>query len=551
MKARTVAVRTRELSDELTPTQVVPNPLGNTLAIALQHHEAGRLSEAEVLYRWVVDLQPNHSDALHLLGVLEHQRGDNAAAMDLLGRAIALNPRDAVFRSNFGIAARDLGHLDEAIASFRHAVALKPEYAEAYINLGVALSDSDRLIEAIDCFHHAVRLKPDSAEARNNLGLALTRQGCLDEAIATFLVALALRPGFTEAHHNLGNVYRERGELDRAADSFSRGLAQRPDDAEAHFGLALVRLHQGELEAGFAEYEWRWRCPSFATGQRALPAQPMWDGGAIERRTILLHAEQGLGDTLQFLRYVPLVAGRGARVVLEVQRELLPLLGSLAGTAQVVARDEPLPAFDVHAPLLSLPHLLRTTHASIPAEVPYLRADPARVAAWREHRGMVKEGVGLRVGLVWDGSHGQKQNHRRSLALDALAPLGEVPGIQFVALQKGEAASQASSPPPGLELINLGPALVDFGDTAAVLEQLDLTISVDTSVAHLAGALGRPVWVLLPFASDWRWLKERSDSPWYPTARLFRQATPGDWPGVTAQVTTALGELSRQRHSGA
>jgi tetratricopeptide (TPR) repeat protein len=524
--------------------------MDRVVEIALQHHRAGRVSEAEVLYEWILELQPTHRDALHLRGFAAFQQGKHELALEHISQAIGVDPDEPTFHNHLGLVLMATGKLEPAVESLQRAVALKRDYAEAYNNLGVALRKQGRLDEAIVEFRQAVALEPGSAGAHSNLGGALRDQGRLDEAIASFQHAVALKPDHHEGHLNLGNSLNDQGSPDEAAESFARALALQPDDADAHFGAALVRLVQGDLERGFAEYEWRWRCPSFAGGQRALPAGAMWNGGPLDGRTILLHAEQGLGDTLQFARYAPLVATRGGRVVLEVQPELLPLLRGLPGVEQLVARGERLPSFEVHAPLLSLPHLLGTRLATIPAEVPYVRADPTSTAAWAKYLSAGDAGAGLRVGLVWAGNQDHKRDSSRSVPLAVLAQLGAVPGVRPLALQKGPAAAQAETWPAGLQLINLGPLLADFGDTASVIENLDLVISVDTSVAHLSGALARPVWVLLPFVSDWRWLREREDSPWYPTARLFRQPAPGDWDSVVARVADALRELAAAHNPG-
>jgi Flp pilus assembly protein TadD len=509
------------------------------------------MSEAEVLYEWILELQPTHRDALHLLGFAAFQQGRHELAIEHISRAIVVDPDEPTLHNDLGIVLRSVGRLEQAVESLRRAVALKCDYAEAHNNLGVALREQGRLDEAIAELRQAVAQEPGSADAHCNLGGALRDQGRLNEAITSFQHAVALRPDHHEGHLNLGNALSDQGLPAEAAESFARALALKQDDPDTRFGAALVRLVQGDLERGFAEYEWRWRCPAFAGAQRALPVEPMWDGGPLDGRTILLHAEQGLGDTLQFARYAPLVAARGGRVVLEVQPELLQLLSGLPGVERLVARGERLPSFEVHAPLLSLPHLLGTTLVTIPTEVPYVKADPTSTAAWAEYLSAGEAGAGLRVGLVWAGNQDHKRDSSRSVPLAVLAPLGSVPGVRLLALQKGPAAAQAETWPDGLQLVNLGPLLADFGDTASVIENLDLVISVDTSVAHLAGALGRPVWVLLPYASDWRWLCERKDSPWYPTARLFRQAAPGDWAGVVARAAAALQDLSAAHSMGA
>jgi tetratricopeptide (TPR) repeat protein/glycosyltransferase involved in cell wall biosynthesis len=514
------------------------NNLGCLLA------EQGGLDEAAASYRRALALKPDYAEAHNNLGLLLKNRGELDDAVESLRRALALKPDFAEAHSNLGLVFGEQGRHDEAAASLRRALALKPDFADAHSNLGLVLKKQGKHGDAADSLRRALALKPEHPDAHNNLGTVFHEQGRLDEALASLRRAVAVKPDYVEAYHNLGVVCSDAGDLDGSIASFRQALARRPDYADAHFGAGLSLLLQGRLEQGFAEYEWRWRCPDIAVHARRCP-QPQWDGGPLGGRTILLHAEQGLGDAIQFARYAPLVAARGGRVVLECQPELAALLWTLSGADQVVSRGEQLPPFDVHAPLLSLPYLLGTTLETIPAEIPYLRADPDRVAAWAAHLAMAGGGDGgLRVGLVWAGNPAHKNDRRRSLTLDALRPLARVPGVRLFALQKGTAAGQTEAPPLGMALINLGPQLADFADTAAVIQQLDLVITVDTAVAHLAGALGRPVWVLLGSPPDWRWLWRGEDSPWYPTARLFRQERFGNWEGVIARVAAALGDLA-------
>jgi hypothetical protein len=317
-------------------------------------------------------------------------------------------------------------------------------------------------------------------------------------------------------------------------------VSQRPDYADAHFNLAASLLLVGQFDEGWREYEWRWKQEKKKPHLRGF-SQPLWDGGDIGDRILLLHAEQGLGDTLQFCRYVPAIAA-GRRVVLEVQRPLVPLLAGLPGLERIVAQGDPLPPFDLHCPLLSLPLVLGTTLETIPGQTPYLRADPQRTAAWRERVGQLD---GLKVGLVWAGNQAMSGDRRRSARLELFSELADLPGVSFVSLQKGPAASQ--SPPSGLILHDWTDDLQDFGETAALIEALDLVIGVDTAVVHLAGALGRPVWLLNRFDRCWRWLLNRDDSPWYPTLRQFRQSQPGDWRGVLREVRAELQTCSLGR----
>ena len=502
MATRSARLRKRE------PRQIVPGCVMSQLTIqqafdlALQHHQAGRLGEAEQLYRQILARQPGHIQAMHNLGQIALQAGRNDAAVDLIRRATSLGPNYAEAHNNLGNALRAQGQPDEAIAAYRRAFALNPNLPEVHNNLGNALAEKGQLEEAITAYRQAISLRPEYAEAHYNLGSALKEQGQLDEAIAAYRQAIALKPNLPEAHNN----------------------------------LSLALLARGDFQQGWEEYEWRWKCKGFPPPRNF--AQPQWDGGPLEARTLLLHAEQGLGDAIQFIRYLPLVAQRGGRIIIECQAELQRLFQTMAGICQVVAFGQPLPAFDLHCPLLSLPRVFGTNLANIPHIVPYLSPDPALVDAWSRTLGS-PDGR-LRVGLAWAGSPRFKGNRARSLNLQQLAPFAAVPGVKFYSLQKGAAGEQAKSPPVGLELVDLGPDLNDFADTAAVMSLMDLIITTDTSVPHLAGAMGRPVWLMLQFAPDWRWLLERQDSPWYPTMRLFRQSRTGDWDGVIMRVVDAL-----------
>jgi Flp pilus assembly protein TadD len=512
--------------------------------LALQHHQAGRLQEAERLYRQVLAQQPEHLDALNNLGVLAHHVGRNDLAVGLIRRAIALRLDYPEAHSNLGSILADKGQLDEAIAACRVAIALRPDYAEAHSNLANALRDKGRLDEAIAAYGQAIVLKPDFAEAHNKLGGALNEKGQVDEAIAAYHQAIALNHNFPEAHSNLGNALRNKGQFQEAVAAYRQAIALRPDFAEAHYNLGSMLLAWGNFQPGWEEYEWRWKCKGFPSPARNF-AQAQWDGCPLEARTLLLYAEQGLGDAIQFIRYLPLVAQRGGRIIIECQAELQRLFQTMAGICQVVAFGQPLPAFDLHCPLLSLPRVFGTNLANIPHIVPYLSPDPALVDAWSRTLGS-PDGR-LRVGLAWAGSPRFKGDRTRSLNLQQLAPLAAAAearptarGVKFYSLQKDAAGEQAKNPPVGLELVDLGPKLNDFADTAAVMSLMDLIITTDTSVPHLAGALARPVWVMLQFMPDWRWLWDRDDSPWYPTMRLFRQPRIGDWDSVIARVVEAL-----------
>jgi tetratricopeptide (TPR) repeat protein len=419
---------------------------------------------------------------------------------------------------------RDLGLADDALASCDRALALRPNYAEAWSNRANALSDLNRPLDAQASYERALAASSTFADAWNNLGLTYV-------------------------------------DLNRHADAlacYERALSLAPDSAEAHWNRALCLLQTGDLAAGFAEYEWRWRRKRIAPSRRSFDA-PLWLGDApLAGKTILLHAEQGLGDTLQFCRYAALVAKQGARVVLEVQPELTRLLAGLEGVDVLVTAGEPLPAFDYHCPLLSLPLALRTVIETIPADTPYLFADAQASARWGSRIGEAVPRNMLKVGLVWAGGHRahvpelRKNDARRSLSADRFAPIIEVPGIQFFSLQKGDKAAQQLAEmrerhEASRQLIDWTDELGDFAETAALVDNLDLVISVDTSTAHLAGAMNKPVWILNRLDTCWRWMLEREDTPWYPSARLFRQPALGDWDSVIGNVARALEALASGR----
>jgi Flp pilus assembly protein TadD len=477
--------------------------LNHAFQLAIGHQAAGRLREAEAIYRQILAVRPSHADSLHLLGVIAGQRDDNAAAVEWIGKAIAIEPSAAIYHNNLGAFSRRLGKMDEALAAYKKAVELQPDYADARYNLGNVLRDTGLLEQSIAEYREAIRLRPDNAETHNNFGFALQHLGRVEEAIAEYREAMRLKPHY----------------------------------ADVHLNLAFALLVGGDYEQGLPEYEWRTRRP--AHGLAELP-QPRWDGGTLQGKTILVRSEQGLGDGIQFVRYVAILADRGGAVILECLPELRRLFEGVAGVTHVLARGEPPPPFDVHCPLASLPLALGTRLDSIPAAVPYLHADSRLVEA----SGIAVPGGALNVGLAWAGNPDHRNDRNRSLSLARLSPLGAAKDVRFFSLQKGKPAEQVRTPPPGMELVDASPELTDFADSAALIARLDLLITVDTAVAHLAGAMGKEVWVLLPFAPDWRWLLGREDSPWYPTMRLFRQETPGEWGPVIERVVMELERIN-------
>jgi tetratricopeptide (TPR) repeat protein/GR25 family glycosyltransferase involved in LPS biosynthesis len=625
--------------------------ISEALAIALQHHQAGRLDAAEQIYQRILQVEPEQPDALHFLGVLTAQRGRPEAAAAYIARAIAVKPDVAPYHLNLGLAyqasrkpdeaiacyqralqlqpefvevhynlgnawneqgqraeaaacyrraielrpnyaeahynlgkvLQDQGKLDEAIACYRRAIELKPDYAEAHNNLGTAFKDQGKLDETIACCRRAVELKPDYAEAHNNLGIALASREKLDEAVACYRRALQLKPDYAEAHYNLGKVIEDQGKseeaaacyrwalelkpdyaeahlnlgnvltlqrkLDEAVACFGRALELKPDYADAHLNCAHLRLLTGDWQRGWPEYEWRWQTKQLSP--RPFQ-QPLWDGGSLAGKTILLHAEQGLGDTIQFIRYASIVKEHGAGVIVECQKPLLGLLEGCPGIDRLIGPGNDLPAFDVHAPLLSVPGIVKTSPGTVPAQIPYLQPKAGLVEQWRKR---LIEFDGFKIGISWQGNPKYHDDRLRSIPLRYFAPLAGIPGVRLISIQKGVGTEQLAEVRDLFPVMDLAAELDEqvgpFMDTAAVMKNVDLLITSDTAAAHLAGALGVPVWVALPFVPDWRWLLDRSDSPWYPTMRLFRQEKSGDWTPVFQRMAEEIVELRQLAHGPA
>jgi tetratricopeptide (TPR) repeat protein len=436
-----------------------------------------------------------------------HQAGRLHNADALYGQVLRLEPANAFALHYTGVLAMQWGDPRRGETLVRQALAARADIPDFHNNLGLCLRLQDRLDEAVAAYQQALRLNPKYPEGENNLGLDLLALGRAQESVAHCQRAIALRPDFAEAHWNLG--------------------------------LGLLTL--GDLGRGWAEYEWRLKCQPFESDGLILDAVAMWQGEPLPGKTLLVRREQGFGDTLQFLRFVPELVQRGARVLLDVNPELADLAMTVAPTIERVSRDRPLPHVDYYTNLMSLPFRLGVALGDLPGPTAYLTADVALCADWTSR---VAAASGLRVGLVWAGNPRHRNDRNRSCKLSELAALKEVPGVSWFSLQKGEASAQKAGGPFS-DMVDLAPQLNSFSDTAAAIMALDLVIAVDTSVAHLAGALGRPVWLMLPFAPDWRWLLGREDTPWYPSARLFRQVMLGDWHGVAASVARALAKLDQ------
>ncbi|MEC9454076.1 MAG: tetratricopeptide repeat-containing glycosyltransferase family protein [Pseudomonadota bacterium] len=434
--------------------------------------------------------------------------------------------------------AHHKGRLDEAIAGYVKALEIDPESSQALNNMGVALRAKGAFHAAVASYHRAIEIKADDPGSHSNLGNALRALGRHGEAEASHRQALNLDPGYLEARYNLGLVLKDQGKFDEGIACLEEAVKREADYIDAHWDLALAWLMQGKLGKGFEEYEWRWR---LAENPPRHFDKPAWGGGPLDDRTILLYAEQGMGDSIQFARYVPLVAAKGARVVLECQAPLVALFESLEGAAEIVARDAPLPAFDVQAPLLSLPRIFKTELDSIPESGAYLATEAVRGKKFAD----ALDPGRLNVGIAWAGKPSHRNDRNRSAGIEPFIDLLGTPGATFHSLQVGPRAGDIAATGCAGLIRDHAPDLQDFADTAALVSALDLVISVDTSVCHLAGALGKPCWVVIPYTPDWRWLMQREDSPWYPSLRLFRQERFGDWPGVFECLSQALEDMTR------
>ena len=546
--------------------------LGQTLQEALRLHGAGRLREAEKLYARALKAAPDNFDALNLLGALKAQSGQmgealrlltgavkinprvpdalfnlanvlhalkrDADALDCLDKALALNPADPQTLLNRASALLSMKRPQEALANLDAVLANQPRNAAALLNRGVARAGLGRHAEALGDFNAVVAVAAVvNPSALYNRGNTLLQLGKPAEALADFDRVVGIQPEHRLAWNNRGRALEMLNRHDDAAASFGKAIALDKDYADAHFNLALTLLALGKLEQGFAEYEWRWKRTG-VTDRRRDYRRPLWLGDfPLGRKTILLHAEQGLGDSIQFARYAPMLANAGARVILEVQPELKALLGNLPGIASCHARGDALPAYDFQCPLGSLPFALKTTSTDVPAPIPYVTAEAARIDKWRP---LIEALPGKRVALAWAGHVHHINDANRSVALAALEPLLSQGGVSFVSIQHELRANDAEVLARHPNVTHLGGQFADMADTAAVMALVDVVIAVDTSVAHLAAAMGRPTWVLLPFTPDWRWTLTGERSPWYPQARLFRQPAIGDWTSVVASLRDAL-----------
>ncbi|CAB3747418.1 tetratricopeptide repeat protein [Paraburkholderia solisilvae] len=565
----------------------LPRHIESLLSQAVTLQQNGAIPEAEDLYREILVSRPRHFDALQLLGALMLQSGRFDEGIELLRAAIDISSTQAPVHSNLafalnamqlhqealesadravalkrdffdglnnrGMALAGLDRAQEALVSFDEAIALHPEVATAWNNRACTLRELGRAQDALSSCDTAIRLQPAYAEAWSNRANALSDLKRPEEARESYLHAIKLAPGFADAWNNLALTLVDLDRHDEALACFDHALSKNENHVEAHWNRSICLLRMGRFHEGWTEYEWRWKRRRVSLSQRRLQ-QPLWLGDfALDGKTILLHAEQGLGDTIQFCRYAEKVAASGATVLLEVPPELVRLLQGLKGVAQVIEEGQPLPAFDCYCPLLSLPLAVGTESESIPSPGPYLHADSTEVDRWGRRIHPIS-GNALKVGLVWAGGNRphvaelRKYDERRSVSLEAFAPVLGVENVRFFSLQKGPAVNRLAEMnarlPEDRQIIDFTNEIVDFADTAAFVQNLDVVISVDTSTAHLAGALGKPVWILNRLDTCWRWMLKRTDSPWYRSATLYRQSALGEWDDVFRALERSLRVLA-------
>ncbi|MBW8039423.1 MAG: tetratricopeptide repeat protein [Planctomycetes bacterium] len=552
------------------------------LEVAVKHHQSGDLTGARQQYLLVLKSDPDNSTALHSLGIIAYQTGQYDSAFELISKAIEANPQVPQFHNTLGAVYKALGKFEEAIEAYKKAISLRPDFAEAYSNmgfvlqllgwfeasaekcrravklnpsyaqaynnLGLALQAQEQIAEAIENYTQALQIEPNYAQAYNNLGTALKSQGKFEDAIENYKHAIRLEPGFAETYNNLGRVLSAQGQIDKAIENYRCALKLKPDYAGAHWNLSYALLLRGRLIEGWEEFEWR-REPSlkFVTYPDCHQSQ-IWDGSTFAGKRLFVRSEQGLGDSIQFIRYLPMVKALGGTVIFESPKPLFNILQDFDAIDELVQACPEVNSdveYDFYVPLMSLPGIFATTLETIPADLPYLYADPIKMEYWKDKF----TEADFKVGIVWAGSPGYDNDHNRSCALKHFTALAKIEGVKLYSLQKGNAAAQLDELPPNITIHNFAEQLDDFTDTAAVIENLDLVISVDTAVAHLAGAMGKPVFVLLPFVPEWRWLLNRDDSPWYPTMRLFRQEKWGDWDGVFARAAEQLRILTEKHNT--
>lgn len=523
------------------------NSLPSNSDVAMQLKQAvacqrqGDLPKAQWLFQQVLAVDPYNFSALDGMGLLLGQAGRFEEALNCFTRASIVQPNEFAVYFNCGTALKELGRHEDALASFDKTLSLNPNFAEAYGSRGSVFNSLGRFDEALASFDQAIVCNAKYANAHNNRGAVLHKIFKRhDEALVSLNKAIALKPRFAEAHYNRALLLSAMGKFDAALASYDRAIQINASYVDANYNKALLLLLLGQYEKGWPLYEWRWKTEQFKYDFRAFK-QPLWLGDqALTGKTILLHAEQGFGDLIQIVRYLPMVTALGAKVVLEAPATLMTLLRTLKAEFTLLAKGDGFPSFDLHCPIMSLPLAFRSTVDTIPAAIPYLSAEPDKQLQVQKRRG---ERVRPRVGLAWSGNPKHLNDRNRSMPLNALKPLLDL-DFEYHSLHQQLTQEDELLLDEWGRIQFHGAELMDYSDTAALIAELDLVITVDTSVAHLAGALGKKVWILLPYAPDFRWLMGRDDSPWYATARLFRQGQLGDWDGVIAALRVELQTLS-------
>ena len=509
----------------------------NTLGLVLEG--LGEFEQANLAYQEAISRHPHYAEAYHNMAITLQSQGQYAAAVEKCRQAVALKPDYAEAYNTMGYSLEKQQHYAEAATNYTQALQLKPDYVEAYNHLGVVLNELGRSAEAIENYKRALQIDSEYSEVYNNLGIALKEQEQFAEAITYFGQALYYEPDFTEAHYNLANSLRDEGRCAEAIDSYLRAIRLQPDYAEAHWNMSLTLLLSGNFTEGWKHYRRRRNADLEILTDYHRSGKPRWDGTRFEGKRLFVHYEQGLGDNIQFVRYLPMVKARGGKIIFETLKPLIGLFKEFPWIDEMIEYrpdERPSVIFDLYTSLLDMPNIFGTTVETIPNGVPYIHADPVKVQYWRNKLA----GPGFKVGIVWAGSPEHGNDRYRSCKLECFAPLTKIDDVQLYALQKGQAVNQIDELAGTLPIKRLSNEFEDFTDTAAAIENLDLVISVDTSVLHLAGAMGKPTWALLPFSPEWRWMLHRPDSPWYPTMTLFRQKERKGWHPVFQRVAVEL-----------
>jgi len=516
------------------------SPLREMLETASRCHRAGNIKKAQSLYLDILKQAPQQPDALHALGIIAYNLNDFGTATRLIQKAIEIRPSESRYHYNLGIIFLGLGDETNAVGAFQTTIKLDPLCSEAHYNLGLAFKKMAQFEKAVSCFNQSISINPDDADAHYNLANTYTEMGLHEAAITCYESAIDKNPKLTTAFNNLGLALKAINRIDEAIDHFRKAVQIHPDFVDAQWNLSLALLLNGNFDEGWKKHEYRFLRGKKTTLYPYQMETPRWNGLSFKQKRLFVHSEQGLGDTIQFVRYLPMVKSRGGRVVFETSRPLLRILNGFPGVDELVEMSSErshAAECEYHVPMMSLPMIFGTDLSTIPSDIPYLFAESEKTRHW--HKRMNREG--FKIGIVWAGKPDHGNDKNRSCDAELFIPILKLPSTVLYALQTGIAGLTIDSALRDMDnFFELGPDLDDFSDTAAVIKNLDLIISVDTAVAHLAGAMGKPVWTLLPFVPDWRWLLEREDTPWYPTMRLFRQPEAGRWDLVLESVILEL-----------